>query len=624
MNRPLVLITIAFVAGILLIRILFGPPSKLEKAYERSKGNFLVNKIISIHQQTLPKDYANLLGSIIFGLKASPISPELKDDYKKAGVIHILVASGQQVAILIGVCLAVRRFFKIPILLTVILISILNLIFVFMTGAGPSIIRAAIMGELTLLGLLFERERDFYTSLAMAALLILIWDPLTLFDIGFQLTFTATWSLVYLAPLIEDSLKKFIPQIIASPLAVAIAPVSVTTPISVYYFNQLSLIAVFSNLLVVPLAEILTVLGFLSTVLGLIFLPLAEIINGTNFLLLKCLNSIVEFFSHLPGAYAYVVQPSLPLMIGYYAGIVWLANELKAGIKMTKNRLIIIGLTLIALIIWHSALSSQGIAQNLGPKELRVSVLDVGQGDSILVEAPSGKKLLIDGGEGRKGKGALPILSRKGINKLDMVILTHPHDDHVGGLPAVLKNVKVDEVLDSGQPHPSKAYIQFLSLVNQKEISYKLARAGQIIDLGADIKGYVLNPSEPFFEGTRSDLNNNSVVIRLVYKKVAILLTGDLEKEGEGRVLNSGMDLKSDVLKVGHHGSSTATSERFLKIVDPKVAIISVGAGNPFHHPHPSALKRLEVHGIQVYRTDKNGTIIVKTDGEKLLVEVSK
>ncbi len=592
----------------------------------RKGGNILVrlgiavrNKFLSVIKETMPEPYSSLFGSIVFGSSASPISPETEENYRKAGVIHLLVASGTQVSILIGVCLSLVRSFNIPLWFGVIFTSIINLLFTIMTGAGSSIVRATIMGEITMLGLAFEREKDFYTSLALAALVLLIINPLNLFDLGFQLSFAATWALVYIAPVISGKLSKF-PKLIAEGIAVSAAPVLATTPITFYNFSQISIAAFFTNFLIITWVEVLVVLGFASTAGGVLFLPIAQILNGTNILILKILDFIVSTISHFQFSCIYMPQPTFPIIIGYYVILIGAIEILRRGQMpaFSKSKLVIALLFIVSIFIWNS----QSVGQP--PNQLAVTVLDVGQGDSILVEIPSGQKMLIDGGDGKAGKRVVvPVLKRKGINKLDIIVLTHPHDDHVGGLYDVLKDIKVDLVLEGGQPHTSSSYYRFLKIIEEKKIPYKLARAGQTINLG-EVKGYILNPTEPFLEGTNSDLNNNSVAIRLIYNKVKILLAGDIEKEGEGRILEFFPDLRADVLKAGHHGSKTSSSSEFLEGVKPKIAIISVGKRNNFFHPHPSTLERLRNHGIKIYRTDLNGAVMVKTDGEKYLIETAK
>ena len=608
-KRPIVAIAIFYAAIIIFLRPLLPLPAEIK--FQESEPLPISVRFMEVIQKTTPPPYDALLGSVVFGTSVSPLDSDLKDSYKKVGLAHLLVASGTQVSILIGVCLAMIRAFKMPIGIGVVIASAINILFAFMTGLGPSILRAAIMGEITLLGVGLNREDEIYNSLGLAALILMVFDPLVIFGLSFQLTFAATWALVYLAPHLE---KKYC---LPSPLAISLAPIMATIPITLYNFNQFSVAALLVNVIVMPWVEILTVLGFASTVLGAVFLPIAAILNGTLLLILKLFNEIVYTFSAIPGACLYFPAPPFVLILAYYAGLIaWVEGF------MNKKNLFKFSLLCLALLIWSAAFSPTSAI-----KGLTVSVIDVGQGDSILVESPSGKTMLIDAGpKYKKGDAGrryvLPFLHKKGINKLDIVVLTHPHDDHVGGLPSVLKDLPVGLVYDSGQPHTSRAYLDFLNLVAQNNIPYKLARAGQMIDLGGGVKGEILNPQEPFIE--ESALNNNSVVIRLVYGQIAIMLTGDTEKEGERRILGLGAVLKSQVLKAGHHGSRTSSSLEFLEAVKPEVALISVGIKNKFHHPHPSTLKKFTELGVKVYRTDLSGNIVVSTDSERYSIALQK
>jgi competence protein ComEC len=296
------------------------------------------------------------------------------------------------------------------------------------------------------------------------------------------------------------------------------------------------------------------------------------------------------------------------------------------------------------LFLWDQVVS----AKVYGSKELVVTFLDVGQGDCILVETPEGRKFLIDGGgvdqaedirrsgnqdleigglgyraykDAVGAKVVVPFLRRKGINQLDLVILTHPHADHVGGLNEVLEEIKVDQVLDSGQIYESQAYKRFRALIEANKIKYSVGRVGQVIHFAENIVGYILNPFDPLL----GDPNSDSVVMRLVYGDVSFLFTGDMERSEEERILRSSVfGLQSSVLKVGHHGSSTSTSDEFLKAVNPRIAVISVGKHNRYHHPHPSTLQKLREAGVMIYRTDEDGTVVIRTDGKGLTVESEK
>jgi competence protein ComEC len=587
-------------------------------------GNFLKrfsialkNRLIIIPQKTLPEPYSTLLTSIVFGTRASRTPEELKDKYKRVGVAHLLVASGMHLGILIGVCLFLVKLARMPLWAGVLMTSIVNFLYALMTGFGPSILRAAIMAEIMLVGLLFEREKEIYTSLALAAFIILLFNPKHLFEVGFQLSFAATWSLVYVAPVINDKLKQYIPRFASVTVSAAIAPVIASVPITLFHFSQASMIGVVTNVLLLPWVGFIVVLGFVSTVLGSIFLPLAELVNGANLILLWLANFIVTSLALLPFAEVYLPAPKFPLIIFYYASVIGSIELLRQGRRPRINKfgLTVIGLAVICVFLWQAAFSQAGVG-------LKVTVLDVGQGDSILIEPASGKKILIDGGERKMGERVVvPFLRRKGINKLDMVVLTHPHEDHVGGLPAVLRKIKVDSVLDPGYPYKSQSYKRFLGLIKRNKIKYHLARAGQSIDFGQATVARILNPSLPFLE----NVNNASIVMQLRYKNFSLLLCGDNEKEGEERLLEqTASSLQSAIIKIGHHGSRTATSDQFLAAVNPKIALISCGKHNKFKHPHKSTLDKLRDEGIKIYRTDRDGAIIVKSDGTSFNVKTAE
>lgn len=223
------------------------------------------------------------------------------------------------------------------------------------------------------------------------------------------------------------------------------------------------------------------------------------------------------------------------------------------------------------------------------------------------------------------GKRVLtPFLRRKGVRRIDTLLLTHPHADHVGGLPTVLRNFKVGLVLDSGQPHTSYSYEEFLGLVEEKGIPYRVVKAGESIRGYEAVEIHILNPPPALMEGTRSDLNNNSVVLKIIYGKTSLLLAADIEAEAEERLLSYGHWLKTTVIKVPHQGSHSSSTESFLELIDPEVAVISVGRRNPFHHPSSVVLKRYQEMGTKIYRTDRQGAVSFTTDGRKFWIKTMK
>lgn len=261
----------------------------------------------------------------------------------------------------------------------------------------------------------------------------------------------------------------------------------------------------------------------------------------------------------------------------------------------------------------------------LGPS-LRVDFIDVGQGDSILIHTPDGAAALIDAGEREYGPRVVNHLRRRGVKQLDLVVMTHPHSDHIGGMLDVLDAFPVKRVLDSGFAHGSRTQERVLREIEVRRIRYSLARAGMATTLGEQVRLEILGPPEEMLDGTESDANNNSVVMRLVFGNTRMLLTGDVQMEGEAAIIASRQDIKSQVMKISHHGSSDSSSLEMIRSVGPEYVIISVGAGNPYHHPHKKVLRRLDKSrtGATMYRTDKNGTVSALTDGQNIVVETQK
>jgi competence protein ComEC len=279
-------------------------------------------------------------------------------------------------------------------------------------------------------------------------------------------------------------------------------------------------------------------------------------------------------------------------------------------IRSTFGRLLKLAILSAILICTASATTN----------DLTAHFLDVGQGDSILLQF-NGKNVLIDGGTEESGPLVESYLRNHGVSSLDMVLATHPHEDHIGGLIAILNDFPIGKILDSGQTHTAPSFENYLNLIDQKNISYKVLERGQTIDLDPRIKIDVLSPpATPFAD----DINQNSIVLKVTYGNVSLLLMGDAGKEAEDSLLTSGYVLKSNILKVAHHGSSSASSSAFLARVNPEVSIIEVGAGNDYGHPAQKNLSALKKVGSKIYRTDLNGNIVVTTDGRSYSVSAEK
>ncbi|MGH2348292.1 MAG: DNA internalization-related competence protein ComEC/Rec2, partial [bacterium] len=534
---------------------------------------------------------------------------------------HVLVVSGAQVALVVGTILWVGRFVRAPPRPAAVTAAGAVAFFALMTGWVPSVGRATVMALVGVAASLLRRDRDAYTSLAAAALVLLIAEPALLADLGFQLSFAATWGLLYVAPALAGRIMVG-PRWLRSLLSMTAGAQLAVLPLLAYHVGRISIAGFVANLLVVPIVGVLVPVGFAAAGLGLA----APALGGAALAILRpvlgLLISTAELFGRAPGATVAVLPPDVLTTAAMYAVLIGLTEAVRGAIRVTKMRVLTGGCAVLAAMLWMQAATAS-------PGRLVITVLDVGQGDAILIQTPGGAAMLIDGGGDLEGRPTgydigeqrvVPALRRLGVRALDVVALSHPHEDHAGGLVAVLKNFRVGLVLDAGVPHPAPGYVALLRWIERTHIPYRLARRGMRLDLGDGVSVTVLHPEEPLLVGTGSDANLNSVVLRVTYGDVDALFLGDLEAPIEWKLLADGDDLRSAVLKVGHHGSATSTTPEFLEAVRPAVAVISVGAWNPFGHPHRRTLDALDDAAASVYRTDHHGAVTVTTDGTRLWV----
>ena len=592
------------------------------------KLNFLIsfslsarNKIKKIIEQTLQKPYNYLLTGMILGEK-SFISPEVKEVFTEAGIMHILAISGLHVGIIATALFIFLNILRFPKKLKLIILILILIIYASITGYQPSVLRATIMFILLIGGKLINRNRNLYLSLFFAAFLILLLNPLILYDAGFLLSFMVTFFLIYLSPILQEQFSKVLVWI-KDPLSISIAAWVGIFPLSAYFFNKVSIISIVTNIFVVPLTGIAIILGFITFFIGLLSIPLAGIIAHINYFVLKMITSIAKLLSLIPFSFIYIAQPAILVIFLYYI-MIFLAIEIfykKVFPPKMKIKATILILSVVLAVI---------IVQVFSPLDnLKVNFLNVGQGDCILIEAPKKYNILIDGGGTPLstfdvgGKVVIPYLRRKGISEINLLILTHPNLDHLEGLLPVLREFKVGMVLDSGLICDISEYREFISIIKEKNILYHQAKVGDNFVFSKNLEMLLLNPLYTSNLSNESDFNNASIVIKLFYKNADFLFTGDVEEDAEKRMLIWQNILKSDVLKVAHHGSSSSSSLEFLEKVNPIIAVISVGKNN-FGHPSEKIIKRLKDKNIPVYRTDQNGTVIIRTNGQEYWVKTLK
>lgn len=456
----------------------------------------------------------------------------------------------------------------------------------FLTGATASVVRACIMSILGLMSFLFYRKSDVYNNLAFSSFIILNFNPYTIFDMGFLLSYGGTIGIILFSNKLSKKfpIKNKILNYIKEMFFVCISANIIIIPIIMYNFNTLSLTFFISNVLVSPIMGIVVILGFVQIFLSIININLAYLLSIFLNPMLEILIFIADFTAKLPLSKILIPTPNIIFIIIYYV-IILFCN--KINIKKT------IIILLIIIIIFN--------VLNLLPKDLRIYFIDVGQGDSTLILTPKGNSILIDGGGSETGsfdvgeKILLPYLLDRGVTKIDYMMISHFDSDHVGGLFSILENLRVEHVLISKQGKESENYKHFLEISKRKKIKVIYAEAGDRINIEKNMFFEILFPTRNLI--SENILNNNSIVARLVYKNFKILFTGDIEEIAEKELIklySKTNKLRADILKVAHHGSKSSTIASFLKLVNPRISLIGVGATNTFGHPNIGVLERLE------------------------------
>lgn len=580
--------------------------------------NSIENKINKLYQS----NQGSLIKAIIIGDR-SGISKELAGIFQDSGIMHLLAISGLHVGIIAMALFFILSAIPEDIIKKIykyLIIVIILAGYTAMTGFRPSVCRAALMFSLVIISKSFGRPYHIYNSLYLSALLILLWNPLYISDAGFLLSFIVTFFIISIAPILENRLD-FLPSYLAKSFSLSLSAWLGIAPLSAYFFYKISFIAIIANIVIIPLTGVVLILSLISIVMSYLSLNIASIFSLINEFFIALLIMIGKKLSLLPFAYRYIAQPEIISVILYYIIILLFFYTLHFWSdynyqEKQKKSFLIISFTLIFLfvnILYTSSL-------------LEVHFINVGQGDCIFIQTPGKENILIDGGgtvfnDYDVGKNkVIPYLRRKGIQKIDMMFLTHPDLDHLEGLVSILKEMSVDKVFDTELTCESMTYLEFLSLIQEnKDISYYKIKAGDIIEINKNLNIFVLNPDKSNCYSSEADFNNNSIVLKLQYKNANFLFTGDIEKEIEVKLLSEDICLESDILKVAHHGSSSSSYGIFLETVNPEVAVISVGDNN-FGHPDSDVVNRLENVCQRVFRTDLNGTILVKSDGNKYYI----
>lgn len=558
-------------------------------------------------ERHFPPSIAGFVQALVLGERDN-LDGDLLSVYQSLGLIHLIAISGLNIALIsgllffIGIRLGIARESVIYLLLAALPI------YMVLAGAEPSVVRAVLMSMTVLIGLRWRKKVITLDSISIVCMLMMAANPYSVFNVGFQLSFIVTLALILSSSKIFSVPSNSVLQM----AAVTVVSQLSALPILLLYFYEISLLSLPLNLLYVPFFSVLILpMAMAAIVIHMSFPPAGELIISLLALLIEIANELAMFFSRFK---AFTLTPGIPgpfLFILYYAIII------AFFVQWEKRRL---SSVLPCFVLFVAVFSVHWNLPRLSPFG-EVSFLDVGQGDSILIDLPYRKAVyLIDTGgvpqfeqekwqerEDSFNTGTdviLPYLKAKGIRKIDKLILTHGDFDHVGSAWDLVEQIKIDELLIPPGAENSTVLVKVLENAKKRGITVNTVQKGSRW-LEGDIPFYILSP-----EGEAANENDGSIVLYTALGGKTWLFTGDLEEEGERMLLRNYPKLTADILKVGHHGSSTSTSDQLLNRLNPETAVISVGRNNRYSHPAPAVLKRLRDHDIKTLRTDLSGGIV--------------
>ena len=563
------------------------------------------------------KPYAGLLSALITG-ERNDVDPEIKDHFIATGVVHVLAVSGLHVGYVLLVLIFITKILRIPWGWDRAVIWIGLLLFCLLTGGKASVIRACLMAGLYMLAPVINRPANIWNIIAAAALCLLLWDPLYLFNMGFQLSFTAVISIVFFYNYLNRVLPEFlqVPKM-KNPVAkffwglflVSFSAQIGTLPFTAIYFGKIPMIALIANIIIVPLIGVLVGIGFVISLFS--WIPfVGEVYGQAAWFFGTIIDNLAAYFAGFK--YGIIKTGSMPiyLVCVYVCSIIGTFLFMEKAFRKKGIIALLIGLN---VAVWTPTFQHPA---------MDVIFLDVGQGDAALVRFQNGKTMLIDAGQRNRYQDSgtemiLPVLDYFNINKLDWIVMSHPHSDHIGGLISVLESIQVDSIWDTHMDYHSWTYKRILELAEENNTGIRKLISGEINRIDGNTAVEVFAPDTVFIKH-ESNVNNASIVMKLIHGENSFLFTGDLEHEGDAFLLSFGSVLKTDVLKVGHHGSITSTTQAFLNLAKPTWAVVSVGNKNKFNHPSPIVMERLSEKVSNIRRTDLHQAVWFKSDGEKI------
>lgn len=534
---------------------------------------------------------------------------------QKAGLYHLFAISGAHIAIISFLLFSVFRLLRVPTRTSFLLLIFFLVFYAFLVEGRPSVVRATIMTLAFLFGKLIWRDVNLINTISMSAFILLLINPLSLFSLGFELTFAASFSIILFFPKIIKCLPR-LPLRTSEIFAVSLTAQLGVLPFVVSSFNRVTFSSLILNFAALPLLGLIMASGYIFLPLSFVSPSLAQpLAKGIKFLINLLTNSS-HLFDSLSFISYRIPTPHLFTIIGYFLFLYLLL--LPPRIKRQNLIGLLCFLLFVAVLISYPFPS---ISRNL-----KLTFIDVGQGDSILAEFPGKKKMLIDGGGIPVGTFDIgesvvsPFLWDKGIKKIDYLILTHAHPDHINGLKAIARNFKIGEYWESLIPLNSEPYAEFQKSIPPSVPQKRFFR--HHTHLEGDVRIEVLHPQQgnPYVQTVHND---QSLVLRITYGQTSFLLTGDIGINAEREILENVDEIKCQVLKSPHHGSKFSSSIPFLQRIAPRIVVISVGEGNIYGLPDQKVLEKYREIGAKIYRIDLHGAVEISSDGKRISIRTA-
>ncbi len=588
-------------------------------------------------RQILPDPEVSLLSGVLLGNEQG-IPGTLMEDFNATGATHVIAISGFNISIIVALLLTWLGRVIPRRRAGIVTIAVIAAYTVFV-GADAAVVRAAVMGSLLTVGSLLGRQTFGPASLMAAAIAMTCAQPLLLWDVGFQLSCVATLGLMlYVEPLQKAALwaleKRLSPaaagrlvRLLNDSLLVTTAAQITTLPLIAYQFGRVSPVSLLTNLLILPVQPALMIVGGVAAVAGLLWLPLGQVLGWLSYPFLWWTIRVVEATASVPSA-SVAYELSGAGLLAVYGGLFGLTWFLSRPALVRRAWLVLAAQPWAKLSLASAAASLAlgiGFISSRPDGRLHVTFLDVGEGESILIQTPAGRTILVDG-----GPDPAVLLSQLGRRLglwsrwIDVVVATHPDAAHVNGLPAVLESYRVGALITNGEEEGLPAWEELLALAEQERVPLVTAVSGQTIKVGDGVVLEVLHPGSPGYGAAPAGRDNNSIVLQLRYGEASFLLAGDVEADVEARLIEAGAPLQSIVLKAADGGDRDGTTQGFLEAVNPWVVVFSAGDRNPRRHPAPKVVERVEVRGTAIARTDQMGSLHFVTDGRRLWVEAER